>query len=629
MTFGFDTAVSIATEALDRIATTAESHNRIMVVEVMGRTKGWIATYAGIAAGADAILVPEVEPDLDDVADDDPGAPSPRPHLLDRRRRRGLRRSARAGGQRRGRCVRVRAARRRRLPRSAPELERLTGFETRVTVLGHLQRGGTPTAFDRVLATRFGVAAVDLAAAGRFGEMAALRGTDVIGVPLAEACARGARRRPGAARRRPDVLRLARRRAPQARSRSTSTARCCGPTAPSPTRSRAAIAAVRAAGVEVDRRDRPLAPQRPRDSPPTPASAASRSAPTARRSTTSTRTRSSRTRPLAAPTAHVLVRGLRERFPGIVFGWEHELRFGSEPAYEALRTPEWWPRPQDAYAPCDPLDVDAADDEADRPAARRRPRARPRRRGRARRRRRLDDARRQTRSSRWRPPASGKEAALAGSPPSAASTPTEWSRSATTSPTRPWSPGPGHGVAVANAHPAVIAVADEVCASNDDDGVAQSCSSGSCASASPSRSGARRSARSRRSARARRRSAPGVSQRSAIALVELRRRRRGLADLLPALPQERRRRRGAVGRDEDHVADVGRVAVADRLVDRIEEHGRERTSGRSSSASGAASTRSPVIAPMMFTTTTPPGVRRSRTSSRNSCVARWNGIESA
>ena len=93
------------------------------------------------------------------------------------------------------------------------ELERLTGFETRVTVLGHLQRGGTPTAFDRVLATRFGVAAVDLAAAGRFGEMAALRGADVVGVPLAEACAEVQRRRPGAARRRADVLRLARRRA--------------------------------------------------------------------------------------------------------------------------------------------------------------------------------------------------------------------------------------------------------------------------------------------------------------------------------------------------------------------------------------------------------------------------------
>jgi phosphofructokinase-like protein len=187
MTFGFDTAVSIATEALDRISTTAEAHNRIMVVEVMGRTKGWIATYAGIASGADAILVPELDNDLAKVAE-----------TIRARHRRGRTYSivvvaegcAMPGGK----------------PVSAgidafgferlggvgyglgAELERLTGFETRVTVLGHLQRGGTPTAFDRVLATRFGVAAVDLAAAGRFGEMAALRGSHVVGVPLAEAC---------------------------------------------------------------------------------------------------------------------------------------------------------------------------------------------------------------------------------------------------------------------------------------------------------------------------------------------------------------------------------------------------------------------------------------------------------
>ena len=188
MTFGFDTAVSIATEALDRLSTTAEAHNRIMVVEVMGRTKGWIATYAGIAAGADAILVPELESDLEAVAT-----------TIRARQRRGRTYSivvvaegcTPPGGQplmagvdafgfeRLGGIGYVFGA----------ELERLTGFETRVTVLGHLQRGGTPTAFDRVLATRFGVAAVDLAAARRFGEMAALRGTAVIGVPLAEACA--------------------------------------------------------------------------------------------------------------------------------------------------------------------------------------------------------------------------------------------------------------------------------------------------------------------------------------------------------------------------------------------------------------------------------------------------------
>ena len=188
MTFGFDTAVTIATDALDRIATTAESHHRIMVVELMGRTKGWIATYAGIAAGADAILVPEVEPDLDEVA-----------ATIRARHRHGHTHSivvvAEGCAAPRGEAVTagVDAFGFERLGGVGyvfgSELERLTGFETRVTVLGHLQRGGTPTAFDRVLATRFGVVAVDLAAAGRFGEMAALRGTDVIGVPLSEACA--------------------------------------------------------------------------------------------------------------------------------------------------------------------------------------------------------------------------------------------------------------------------------------------------------------------------------------------------------------------------------------------------------------------------------------------------------
>ena len=159
-----------------------------MVVEVMGRTKGWIATYAGIAAGADAILVPELETDLDSVAE-----------TIRARHRRGRTYSIvvvaegckAPGGQ--SVSIGIDAFGFERLGgvgyRFGAELERLTGFETRVTVLGHLQRGGTPTAFDRVLATRFGVAAVDLAAAGRFGEMAALRGKDVVGVPLAEACA--------------------------------------------------------------------------------------------------------------------------------------------------------------------------------------------------------------------------------------------------------------------------------------------------------------------------------------------------------------------------------------------------------------------------------------------------------
>jgi phosphofructokinase-like protein len=187
MTFGFDTAVQIASDALDRLTTTAEAHNRIMVVEVMGRTKGWIATYAGIAAGADAILVPERPADLEQVAE-----------ILRARHRHGRNYSIVVvsegveldskgpasvgldafGFQRLGGIAYV----------VAPELERLTGFEARVTVLGHLQRGGTPTAFDRVLATRFGVAAADLVAEGQFGTMTALRGTEVVPVPLQEAC---------------------------------------------------------------------------------------------------------------------------------------------------------------------------------------------------------------------------------------------------------------------------------------------------------------------------------------------------------------------------------------------------------------------------------------------------------
>jgi phosphofructokinase-like protein len=188
LTFGFDTAVQIVTDALDRITTTAEAHNRIMVVEVMGRTKGWIATYSGIAAGADAILVPERPIDLEHVAES----------LRARHRHgrsysivvvsEGVRLGAAGtvtagidafGFQRLGGIAYV----------IAPELERLTGFEARVTVLGHLQRGGTPTAFDRVLATRFGVAAADLASAGQFGTMTALRGTEIVTASLRDACA--------------------------------------------------------------------------------------------------------------------------------------------------------------------------------------------------------------------------------------------------------------------------------------------------------------------------------------------------------------------------------------------------------------------------------------------------------
>jgi 6-phosphofructokinase 1 len=187
VTFGFDTAVQVATDAIDRLTTTAEAHNRVMVVEVMGRTKGWIAAYAAIASGADALLIPEEPYDLDAVA-----------RLLKARHRRGHSYSIVVVAE----GVHPPTPEQEGLPldafgferlggvayRLAPELEARTGFETRVTVLGHLQRGGTPTAFDRVLATRFGVAAADVAAQGRFGQMVALRGTEMVGVDLAEAC---------------------------------------------------------------------------------------------------------------------------------------------------------------------------------------------------------------------------------------------------------------------------------------------------------------------------------------------------------------------------------------------------------------------------------------------------------
>jgi ATP-dependent phosphofructokinase / diphosphate-dependent phosphofructokinase len=188
VTFGFHTAVQIATDAIDRLTTTAEAHNRVMVVEVMGRTKGWIAAYAGIAAGADEIVVPEEPYDLTEIAD-----------VVHARHRRGHRYSVVVvaegvppppgaswatstdvlGFERLGGVSSVVAA----------GLEELTGFESRVTVLGHVQRGGTPCAFDRVLATRLGVGAADAAAAGEAGTMVALHGDEIVTVPLAEACA--------------------------------------------------------------------------------------------------------------------------------------------------------------------------------------------------------------------------------------------------------------------------------------------------------------------------------------------------------------------------------------------------------------------------------------------------------
>jgi ATP-dependent phosphofructokinase / diphosphate-dependent phosphofructokinase len=188
ITFGFDTAVEIATEAIDRLTSTAEAHNRVILVEVMGRTKGWIATYAGIAGGADAILIPEFPYDLDEVAD-----------TIRLRHRRGRRYSivvvAEGVAPPEGTTVtqQVDAYGFARLGgvsyALADRLEQLTGFETRVSVLGHVQRGGTPTAFDRVLATRLGVAAADMAVEGRSGVMAAVRSMQIEAIPMEEACA--------------------------------------------------------------------------------------------------------------------------------------------------------------------------------------------------------------------------------------------------------------------------------------------------------------------------------------------------------------------------------------------------------------------------------------------------------
>jgi ATP-dependent phosphofructokinase / diphosphate-dependent phosphofructokinase len=189
-TFGFDTAVQVATDAIDRLHTTAESHNRVMVLEVMGRNAGWIGLYSGLAGGADVILIPEHPFDIDEVCE----------HL---RHRQGA-----------GHLFSIVVVAEGAVPRKGTlevpvydrdeygwprlggisnmitaEIERRTGFETRVTILGHVQRGGSPTAFDRVLATRYGVAAIDLAAASGWGRMVSLRGIEMVDCPLDDAVA--------------------------------------------------------------------------------------------------------------------------------------------------------------------------------------------------------------------------------------------------------------------------------------------------------------------------------------------------------------------------------------------------------------------------------------------------------
>jgi ATP-dependent phosphofructokinase / diphosphate-dependent phosphofructokinase len=188
-TFGFDTAVTIATEAIDRLHTTAESHNRVMVVEVMGRHAGWIAVMSGIAGGADMILIPEEPVDYDVVAE-----------AIRKRHARGKNFSIVVisegcelpGVEDTGELDQfghVNLSKRGVGELLSREIENRTGFETRVTVLGHVQRGGSPTPRDRVLATRFGLKAAALAHSGEFGQMAALRGDDVVAVPLEEATA--------------------------------------------------------------------------------------------------------------------------------------------------------------------------------------------------------------------------------------------------------------------------------------------------------------------------------------------------------------------------------------------------------------------------------------------------------
>jgi ATP-dependent phosphofructokinase / diphosphate-dependent phosphofructokinase len=187
-TFGFDTAINIVMEAIDRLHTTAESHNRVMVVEVMGRHAGWIAVEAGIAGGADMVLIPETPFDLNEVCETikkrhsrgktfsivvvAEGAKLADDSFVLQKKDKDAFGHVRLGGI--GNLL-------------SDEIEKRTGYESRATVLGHIQRGGSPTAFDRVLGTRFGIAAIDLVKAGDFGKMVALKGTNIVAIDLKEA----------------------------------------------------------------------------------------------------------------------------------------------------------------------------------------------------------------------------------------------------------------------------------------------------------------------------------------------------------------------------------------------------------------------------------------------------------
>jgi len=190
-TFGFDTAVSVVSEALDRLHTTAEAHHRVMVVEVMGRHAGWIAVEGGLAGGADIILIPEVPFDIEEICKTiklrrkrgkyfsivvvSEGA-KPKDHdLIIQNEKKDSFGHVRLGGI--GHFL-------------GREIEKRTKFETRVTVLGHTQRGGSPTAFDRILATRFGAAGIDLIHQGKYGHMTSLQGNKIVSVPLEKAVAK-------------------------------------------------------------------------------------------------------------------------------------------------------------------------------------------------------------------------------------------------------------------------------------------------------------------------------------------------------------------------------------------------------------------------------------------------------
>lgn len=185
--FGFDTAVNIASEAMDRLRTTGDSHQRCMVAEVMGRHVGWIALHAGIAAGAHAILIPEVPLTIEEVCDlvtkaHDRGR-APLVVVSEGFKLKDMDEAFSDKG--------LDAFNRPRLGGIsevlAPEIERITGIETRATVLGHIQRGGSPSGFDRVLATRLGLAAADAVVAEAWGQMVSLKGTDIVRVPFADA----------------------------------------------------------------------------------------------------------------------------------------------------------------------------------------------------------------------------------------------------------------------------------------------------------------------------------------------------------------------------------------------------------------------------------------------------------